>query len=137
MAADAHTVTIAHVSDLHLGAHSPAAVRDLPADVAAARPTVTVVTGDLTMRARAGQFRQARAVIDALPEPRLVVGGNHDIPLWNVVKRLTRPYAEYRTWLDGDLDPVLDLDVARVRGSTRSRRGGGSPVGSPGGRSAG
>src|SRR5688572_18053902 len=52
-------VVLAHVSDLHLGAHSAAAAGGLVADVVAAGPTVTVVTGDLTMRARPEQFRQA------------------------------------------------------------------------------
>jgi 3',5'-cyclic AMP phosphodiesterase CpdA len=56
--AHATALVIAHVSDLHLGAHDAVAVDTLPADVAAARPTLTVVTGDVTMRARAGEFRR-------------------------------------------------------------------------------
>ena len=109
-------VTIAHVSDMHLGAHSDAAVRDLVGDVAAARPTVTVVTGDSTMRALPEQFRRVRAVLDGLPRPLLVVIGNHDVPLRNPVQRLLRPYTGYRTWITDELDPVLDLTGVRVQG---------------------
>jgi 3',5'-cyclic AMP phosphodiesterase CpdA len=109
-------VTIAHVSDMHLGAHSDDAVRDLITDVAAARPTVTVVTGDCTMRALTGQFRRARAVLDGLPRPLLVVIGNHDVPLRNPVRRLLRPYVGYRSWIADELDPVLDLTGVRVQG---------------------
>lgn len=101
------TVTIAHLSDPHLGAHSTAELRSLPEDVAAAGPTVTVLTGDLTMRARPGQFRLARALLDRLPRPLLVVIGNHDLPLGNPLARLARPYQGYRAYLAEDLDPVV------------------------------
>jgi 3',5'-cyclic AMP phosphodiesterase CpdA len=100
-------LVIAHVSDLHVGAHSQAAVESLPADVAAAAPTLTVVTGDLTMRARTGQFRRVSALLEALPRPRLVILGNHDVPL--DPRRLAGPYRFYQRWIEPDLDPVLRL----------------------------
>jgi 3',5'-cyclic AMP phosphodiesterase CpdA len=100
-------MVIAHVSDLHLGAHDPVAVDTLVADVSAAGPALTVVTGDWTMRARPDQFHAAGALLARLPAPRLVVLGNHDIPLAPV--RLTRPYERYQLWLDTDLDPVVRL----------------------------
>jgi len=96
---------IAHVSDLHFGAHDPAAAASLADDVAAARPTLTVVTGDCTMRARRREFHQAAELLARLPAPRLVVLGNHDVPL-RPVARLLRPYDRYRTHLCADLDPV-------------------------------
>jgi 3',5'-cyclic AMP phosphodiesterase CpdA len=108
-AAVPQSVVIAHVSDLHIGAHDSDATDTLVADVAAARPTLTVVTGDCTMRARDGQFRQAGALIARLPEPRLVVLGNHDLPLFAIGSRLVRPYALYRARLCADLDPVVRL----------------------------
>jgi 3',5'-cyclic AMP phosphodiesterase CpdA len=104
----AEPVVIAHLSDLHLGAHSPRAAEAVVADVAAARPSVTVVTGDLTMRARTAQFRQARAMLDRLPRPLLVVPGNHDIPLDSAV-RFTDPYGRYRRWIDAELDPLVRI----------------------------
>jgi 3',5'-cyclic AMP phosphodiesterase CpdA len=106
---------IAHVSDLHLGAHDPKAVATLAADVAAVGPTLTVVTGDCTMRARAAQFRAARDLIDRLPAPRLVVIGNHDMPLISPA-RVVAPYARFRRWISADLDPVLRLDGVVVLG---------------------
>jgi 3',5'-cyclic AMP phosphodiesterase CpdA len=100
-------LVIAHVSDLHLGAHSHAAVESLPSDVAAAAPALTVVTGDLTMRARTGQFRRVCALLDALPRPRLVILGNHDVPL--DPRRIAGPYRRYQRWIERDLDPVVRL----------------------------
>ncbi|MDI6105254.1 metallophosphoesterase [Actinoplanes sp. NEAU-A12] len=104
----ARPVVVAHLSDLHLGAHDPAAVASVVADVAAARPALTVITGDSTMRARAGEFRQVRELIDRLPGPVLTVTGNHDLPLvsW---RRLLRPYARFTRWIDADLDPARDV----------------------------
>jgi 3',5'-cyclic AMP phosphodiesterase CpdA len=102
------SIRIAHVSDLHFGDHDPVAVEALLADVYAARPALTVVTGDSTMRARTDQFRRAEALLARLPAPRLVVLGNHDIPL-AVLPRLVRPYARFRAQLCDDLDPVVRI----------------------------
>lgn len=101
-------LVIAHVSDLHLGAHVPDAVTSVIDDVAAARPALTVVTGDCTMRARASQFRAARELLDRLPAPLLVVMGNHDVPLISAA-RLVGPYVRYRRWIEADLDPLVRL----------------------------
>ncbi|MEU8816596.1 metallophosphoesterase [Actinoplanes sp. NPDC048796] len=96
---------VAHVSDLHLGAHDRRAAAGLAADVMAARPDLTVVTGDSTMRARPHEFRQARELLDRLPRPLLVVLGNHDVPLLSR-RRLLDPYGAYRSAITDDLDPV-------------------------------
>ncbi|WP_436533094.1 metallophosphoesterase family protein [Actinoplanes sp. HUAS TT8] len=99
-------MNIAHLSDLHFGVHSPDAVSSLIADVVAAAPDLTVVTGDLTMRARTGEFQQARAFLEELPGPVLVVTGNHDLPLDSPL-RLFKPYDRYRSYISADLDPVV------------------------------
>jgi 3',5'-cyclic AMP phosphodiesterase CpdA len=101
-------LVIAHLSDLHLGADVPDAVASVAADVAAAGPDLTVVTGDLTMRARTAQFKAARALLDRLPAPLLVVLGNHDVPLVSPF-RLVGPYVRYRRWIEPDLDPLVRL----------------------------
>lgn len=108
-------VVLAHLSDLHFGADDPVAAASLTADVRAFDPAVTVVTGDLTQRARSRQFAAAVAFLDRLPAPRLVVLGNHDVPL-DSLQRLTAPYRQYREHVQVDLDPVLDADGVRVLG---------------------
>jgi 3',5'-cyclic AMP phosphodiesterase CpdA len=99
-------IVIAHLSDLHLGAHVPAAADSLVEDVTSAAPSITVVTGDLTMRARRSQFRDAVRLLDQLPLPRLVVPGNHDIPL-DPLTRIWSPYSRYQAHVDRVLDPRL------------------------------
>jgi 3',5'-cyclic AMP phosphodiesterase CpdA len=116
-------VVVAHLSDLHLGAHDRRAVESVVDDVARARPVLTVVTGDSTMRARTGEFRRARELLDRLPGPVLTVTGNHDLPLvsW---RRVLRPYARYRSWIDADLDPdrrVLGLTALGLQSMPRWR----------------
>jgi hypothetical protein len=122
-------VVLAHVSDLHAGTHLSPAAAALPADVAGTDPALTVLTGDLTLRARPAQLAAARALLDRLPAPRLVVIGNHDVPLLDLRSRLLHPYDRYRSAIDPDLDPVCDLPGLRVLGWGRRRAGGGSPGG--------
>ncbi len=89
---------IAQISDLHFGAHDPAVVAALHAALVGLRPDVVVVSGDLTQRARTAQFRQADAFLrglEAAGMPLVVVPGNHDIPLWNVARRLLAPLGRY------------------------------------------
>ena len=107
---------IAQVSDIHLGADVDLVAESLMTDLVAQGPTVTVVSGDLTMRARSHQFARARAYLRRLPQPVLVVPGNHDIPLFNVVRRFASPFARYQRYIAHDLDPVLEVPGAVLLG---------------------
>lgn len=107
---------IAHVSDIHVGAHDDLALEGLADDLHAAGVDATVVTGDLTMRARGHEFVRAREVIERFPKPTMVVIGNHDVPLTNLVRRLGRPYDRFRAELTDELDPLLDLGAVRIQG---------------------
>jgi 3',5'-cyclic AMP phosphodiesterase CpdA len=55
------------------------------------------------------------------PAPRLVVAGNHDIPLWNLPLRLLDPYRGFRRTFGADLEPMCELGVARVVAFNSSR----------------
>ena len=107
--------TIAHLSDLHFGRVDKAILEPLRGAIERLRPHVVVVSGDLTQRARARQFREARAFLDTLPHPQIVVPGNHDVPLYNVFRRFYRPLANYRRYIAEELEPVfIDNEVAIV-----------------------
>ena len=79
--------TLAHISDLHFGRTDPERVKGLEDELARARPDLVVVSGDLVQRARVSHFIAARAFLDRLPFPYLVIPGNHDIPVFNPLKR--------------------------------------------------
>jgi 3',5'-cyclic AMP phosphodiesterase CpdA len=97
--------TVAHLSDLHFGRASPRLAQALMHRLRRLAPDVVAISGDLTQRARRRQFLQARAFIDALPAPHVVVPGNHDVPLYNVFARGLCPLAGFRRWISDDLQP--------------------------------
>jgi 3',5'-cyclic AMP phosphodiesterase CpdA len=100
--------TIAHLSDLHFGRVDPRIIPPLVRTIESVSPTLVAVSGDLTQRARRHQFREARQFLDRLPCPRLVVPGNHDVPLFNVAARFLDPFGGYRRHVQQDLEPVYE-----------------------------
>lgn len=106
---------IAHLSDLHFGTTTPAVLDQLGHSVRAFQPHLVVVTGDLTQRARADQFRGARQFLDSLPSPQLIVPGNHDIaPLYKPLERVLSPYARYHRYITRELDGAFYDDELLV-----------------------
>ena len=100
--------TIVHLSDLHFGRVNPALVDPLLRVVREVEPDLVAISGDLTQRARSYQFRQARSFLDALPQPQIVVPGNHDIPLHNVFARFFEPLTKYKRYITDDLQPIYE-----------------------------
>jgi 3',5'-cyclic AMP phosphodiesterase CpdA len=113
--------TLVHLSDLHFGRVDPALLEPLRQLVHTIAPDVLVVSGDLTQRARSEQFAQARAFLDTLPGPQIVVPGNHDISLYNVYRRFLRPLERYRRYITDDLDPCYIDDEIAVVGVNTAR----------------
>lgn len=113
--------TIAHLSDLHFGTELPEVAAGLRADLAANPPTLVVVSGDLTQRARRAQFALAKDYLATLPTPQLVVPGNHDVPLFDVVRRFLAPLTRYRKYINADLDPAYDDGELCVIGLNTAR----------------
>ena len=113
--------TIAHLSDLHFGAAVPHIVEALAEAVTALAPDVTAVSGDLTQRARRGQFRRARTFLDSLPGPRVVVPGNHDVPLYNVLARFGDPLWAFRRYITPIRHPFFQDDELAVVGADTTR----------------
>jgi 3',5'-cyclic AMP phosphodiesterase CpdA len=107
---------IVHLSDVHFGAHRPELAESLLADVRDIGPDVVVVSGDLTQRGRTSQFAEARAFVDALPPPVLTVVGNHDVPLFDLPRRLASPTGRYRKYVTSNLDPVVQVAGLTVVG---------------------
>lgn len=107
---------ILHLSDIHFGAVDARLVEPVLALAHDLRPDATVVSGDLTQRARASQFAAARAFLDRLPFPVLCVPGNHDMPLHNLALRLAAPFARYRAAMGPELEPMVTLPGAVLQG---------------------
>jgi 3',5'-cyclic AMP phosphodiesterase CpdA len=84
-------------------------------------PDVLVVSGDLTQRAKSEEFIAARAFLDTLPGPQIVVPGNHDIPLYNIAKRFLTPLMNYQRYVTLDLVPQYVDDEIAVVGINTAR----------------
>jgi 3',5'-cyclic AMP phosphodiesterase CpdA len=113
--------TIVHLSDLHFGRTDDALLEPLAAVIQHIAPDLVAVSGDLTQRARISQFKAARAFLDQLPKPQIVVPGNHDVPLYDVVSRFTRPLAKYRRYVTSDLEPYYADDEIAALGINTAR----------------
>jgi 3',5'-cyclic AMP phosphodiesterase CpdA len=112
---------IIHLSDLHFGRIDAALVEPLAEAVNEAGPDLVVVSGDLTQRARSEQFVEARAFLDRLPRPQVVVPGNHDVPLYNVVSRFARPLDKWRRYISEEVEPFYEDEAMVVAGVNTAR----------------
>ena len=113
--------TIVHLSDIHFGRVNPVLISPLIETIRTIKPDLVAVSGDLTQRARSHQFKEARAFLDALPKPQIVVPGNHDVPLHNVFSRFMRPLRQYRRYITQDLTPFYHDDEIAVLGVNTAR----------------
>jgi len=113
---------VLQVSDMHFGTALPVVVEALLRLVHAQRPDLVVLSGDITQRARRSQFRAAGVFVESLAVPAtLVLPGNHDIPLFNIVARLFAPYANYRRVFGTVLEPEFESADLLVVGVNTTR----------------
>jgi 3',5'-cyclic AMP phosphodiesterase CpdA len=102
-----------HCSDLHFGHPAvPEQYEAIEALIQEKRFDVVAISGDLTQRARSGEFQRARAFIKHAERVSkvIVVPGNHDVAWWfsplgmgDDLKLLRK----YRQYIREDIEPVL------------------------------
>ncbi|WP_052573466.1 metallophosphoesterase [Haloferula sp. BvORR071] len=115
-------IRILHLSDPHFGAADPAIAARFLAQAAELAPDLTVLSGDLTMRARRRELIEARNFVERLPRPRLVIPGNHDIPALNQpFHRLFAPFKRYREVFGQELEPVHTAPGLHVVGMNSNK----------------
>ena len=120
------TAQLLHVADLHFGGLADVrqieALEEMLPDL---RPDAVVLAGDLSQRARHGEFQRARAfaALAARTAPVFVLPGNHDVQWWwrpfipfgkNVL------YGKYRRYFGNDLAPTLTVPGAILAGALTS-----------------
>jgi 3',5'-cyclic AMP phosphodiesterase CpdA len=113
--------TLLHLSDLHFGRIDGRVLAPLIDVAETIKPNLVVVSGDLTQRARSGQFRAAKEFLASLPRPQIVVPGNHDVPMHNPIARFLYPLAGYRRYFSNDPEPFYQDDEIAVLGLNSSR----------------
>jgi 3',5'-cyclic AMP phosphodiesterase CpdA len=114
--------TVFHVSDLHFGWPAvPEQIEAIEQIIAVKKYDVVAISGDLTQRARAGEFQRAAAFIrDARKVSKVItVLGNHDVAWWKAplgIGDKAKVYENYRKFIDRNLEPVLHVGAASFVG---------------------
>lgn len=115
-------VRIFHVSDLHFGRPVDAAlIEGIEEHIERDRYDVIAVSGDLSQRARAGEFQRASVFLrDAARVSKVItVPGNHDVAWWRspmMIRGAETIYEPYRRYVSEELDPVLRVPGATLVG---------------------
>ena len=115
---------LVHLSDLHFGAHDENLVEAVEHSIDVIKPHLVVISGDFTQRARTEQFKDACRFLEELRDKGhevLGVPGNHDVPLYDVLRRFLSPLTRYRRFIDETLCPFIELPGVAVLGINTAR----------------
>jgi 3',5'-cyclic AMP phosphodiesterase CpdA len=113
--------TLMHISDIHAGPpFNPEKAELIVREAQELQPDLMVLSGDMVQRADfRWQWRQVRDFIARLPEPRLIVPGNHDIPRFDQIGRFLWPFRRYQHYISRDLEPIFEHeDVVAIGANT-------------------
>ncbi|WP_260927729.1 metallophosphoesterase family protein [Novosphingobium sp. 9] len=116
-------IRLFHISDIHFGLEDTRALTFVEDAIAREKPDAVAITGDLTMRARHREFRDATAWIGSLDVPVTVEVGNHDIPYFNLYERFFDPYKRFHA-IERMLEVQLDLSglaIVPLKTTTRAQ----------------
>jgi 3',5'-cyclic AMP phosphodiesterase CpdA len=119
--------TLFHCSDLHFGHPAvPEQYEAIEALIQDRKYDVVAISGDVSQRARAGEFQRAREFIRQAEKvaETIVVPGNHDVAWWLAPLGFgdhKRMFAKYRAYISADLEPVLRIAGATFVGLNTSQ----------------
>jgi 3',5'-cyclic AMP phosphodiesterase CpdA len=120
------TTTLFHCSDLHFGHPAvPEQYEAMEALIQDRRYDVVAISGDLSQRARSGEFQRARAFIKHAERTSRVIciPGNHDVQWWKAPLGMgdeRAMFATYRRYIDENIEPVLRVPGATFAGLNTS-----------------
>lgn len=115
-------LSILQASDLHFGRDADLEqIAGLERLAMQLQPGAIVIAGDLSQRARHGEFQRALALVQTLGRlaPILVIPGNHDVQWWASpfdILGTRAKYAKYRRYFGEDLHPSLRVEGAIFAG---------------------
>jgi 3',5'-cyclic AMP phosphodiesterase CpdA len=119
--------TLFHCSDLHFGHPAvPEQYEAIEAIIAERHYNVVAISGDLTQRARSGEFQRARVFIQHARRYSevIVVPGNHDVMWWKAPLGFGHPermLANYRRYISDQIEPVLRIAGVTIVGLNTSQ----------------
>jgi 3',5'-cyclic AMP phosphodiesterase CpdA len=114
--------SVLHISDTHFGTETRPVMDALVRIAQEKKPELLVLSGDVTQSASTAQFRAARTFIDRLGiSSRIVIPGNHDIPLMNLPARLFSPFGRHKRVFGSQLEPMFSSQELLVMGVNTTR----------------
>lgn len=114
--------TVFHCSDLHFGHPAvPEQYEAIEEIILTGHFDVVAVSGDFSQRARSGEFQRARVFLQHARRVSrtITVPGNHDVAWWKAplgVGDEAAMYANYRRYIDAELEPVLHVPGVTLAG---------------------
>lgn len=112
---------VVHISDLHFGNNDSSLLTPLSEVIQSLDPHVLVISGDLVEHATTQEFKDARAFIDQLPKPQIIVPGNHDLAFYNFFRRSLVGLATYRQLITANTSPEYHDEEIVILGANTSR----------------
>lgn len=118
--------TIFHVSDLHFGRPAvPEQIAAIETMVQEGQFDVVAVSGDVSQRARSGEFQRAAVFLrDAQKVSQtIIVPGNHDVRWWRApvgIGPYPKIFDAYKKWVYHDMEPVLSIPGVTLVGLNTS-----------------
>lgn len=109
-------------SDVHFGVEHKRACAAALDYAHASTWDLILITGDVTQKGLPDEFAAAGAWIRAMPEPRFVIVGNHDVPYYSLSARLFAPWKAFEAATGHPAhDGEFVSDEVMVRGVTTAR----------------
>ena len=127
MTSPAVLTRIFHCSDLHFGHPAvPEQYEAIEALIQDRKYDVVAISGDLSQRARAGEFQRARVFIREAERVSHVIAvpGNHDVAWWLAPLGFgdrKKMFVKYRRYINQDIEPVLRVAGATLVGLNTSQ----------------
>jgi 3',5'-cyclic AMP phosphodiesterase CpdA len=114
--------SVLHFSDIHFGCENVEAVAAALDYAHATKPTLVLISGDVTQIGAVREFEAAAKWLAAMPEPVFVIPGNHDTPYWNLIARMAWPWKRFEDIIKHpSSDHEYDTDEVAVRGINTAR----------------
>lgn len=89
------TLRLVHFTDVHFDIEHRDACEAAVAFTQEVKPTLVVISGDITQKGYVKEFRSAAAWMGRMPKPQIVCPGNHDVPYYASLGRIAWPWARF------------------------------------------
>lgn len=113
-------IKIAQLADVHFGAEDAYAIKHAKKIISDEAPDLIAVCGDLTQRGKRIEFQKALNFVNELEPTTIVVPGNHDVPLLNMVSRFKAPFRRYEKFF-GQFADVTSINGETIAGINSAR----------------